>query len=184
MADQRGAPTGADLIADVTALCLHRLAHDPALAARASGLYHLSAAGETTWHAYAQWLVAEARRLGATLRLSPERIVPIATADHPTPARRPANSLLDTRRLRQRFGLSLPHWQAGVERGCCVKSWTAASNKGGDRKWKKDEPPTRARGRPAAQAQIRAMRLSLDPVRHGRGRGKTQGGSVYDPPRP
>jgi dTDP-4-dehydrorhamnose reductase len=122
VADQRGAPTGAALIADVTALCLYRLANDPALAERADGIYHLAAAGETTWHAYAQWLVAEAWRLGVKLRLSPERIVPISAADYPAAAaRRPANSLLDTRKLRQTFGLSLPHWQEGVKR--VLREW-------------------------------------------------------------
>lgn len=114
--DQRGAPTSAELVADVTAHCLHRIMRDPELAERASGLYHLAAGGETTWHGYARWLIAEARRLGASLRLSPERLIPIRSADYPTAARRPANSVLDSSTLRTVFGLHLPDWQAGVTR--------------------------------------------------------------------
>lgn len=114
--DQRGAPTSAELVADVTALCLQRIACDPGLAERASGIYHLAAGGETTWYGYARWLIAEARRLGASLRLSPERVVPVASTDYPAAARRPANSVLDTNRLRTVFGLHLPDWQEGVAR--------------------------------------------------------------------
>lgn len=114
--DQRGSPTTAELVADVTAHCLHRIMRDPELAEGASGIYHLAACGETTWHDYARWLITEARRMGACLRLSPERIVPVRTADYPTAARRPANSVLDSSRLRTVFGLHLPDWQEGVVR--------------------------------------------------------------------
>jgi dTDP-4-dehydrorhamnose reductase len=116
IADQVGAPTGAELIADVTALALYRLGADQALAARASGTYHLAAAGETSWHGFARLVVAEASRLGADLKTTPERVLPIGTADYPLPARRPANSRLDTRKLRDLFGLTLPPWQTHVKR--------------------------------------------------------------------
>lgn len=116
VADQWGAPTSAALIADVTALCLYRLAHDFALASRASGIYHLAASGETSWHGYARWLIGEAARLGTRLRLTAERVLPINSADYPTAARRPANSRLDTNKLCTVFGLRLPPWEEGVRR--------------------------------------------------------------------
>ncbi len=114
--DQRGSPTSAELVADVTAICLHLIRRDRELAARASGIYHLAASGETTWHGYARWLVTEARRRGADLRLSPEHVIAVRSADYPAPARRPANSVLDTSKLRTVFGLHLPDWEEGVAR--------------------------------------------------------------------
>ena len=114
--DQVGAPTGADLIADVTALTLQRLRFDSELAARASGIYHLTAGGATSWHGYAQWLVREAARGGAVLKVTPERVLPIPSAQYPVPAARPVNSRLDTTKLRATFGVTLPVWQTGVMR--------------------------------------------------------------------
>lgn len=116
VADQYGAPTGAELLADVTALCLARLAHDAALAARAGGLYHLVAAGETSWHGFARNVIAEARARGAPLKVADDAVHAIATADYPTPARRPANSRLATAKLQRTFGLCMPAWEAGVRR--------------------------------------------------------------------
>jgi len=114
--DQTGAPTSAELIADVTALALYRLGYDKALAEQASGTYHLVAGGETTWHGYARLVVAEAHRQGAALKTTPKRVLPISTADYPLPAIRPANSCLDTQKLRNRFGVTLPDWQTHVKR--------------------------------------------------------------------
>jgi dTDP-4-dehydrorhamnose reductase len=114
--DQYGAPTSAELIADVTALCLYRLAHDAALAKTASGTYHLAAGGETTWHGYAQFVVGQAARLGVQVKVAAECIQAIATSEYPVPAKRPANSRLDTQKLRQTFGLALPDWQVHVAR--------------------------------------------------------------------
>ncbi|MNO89192.1 dTDP-4-dehydrorhamnose reductase [compost metagenome] len=116
VADQIGAPTSAELIADVTALILHRLQHDADLAAHAQGTYHLVASGETSWHGYAQFIVREAIRLGIALRTRPEHILPIGTAEYPLPARRPANSRLCNRKLQRTFGLTLPHWEYHVLR--------------------------------------------------------------------
>jgi dTDP-4-dehydrorhamnose reductase len=115
VADQIGAPTGADLVGDVTALALHQLAREPDAEAL-SGTYNLTAAGETSWHAYAKFLLAEARRRGAPLSVSPDGIVPIASADYATPATRPANSRLSTEKLSTTFGVTPPHWQTGVAR--------------------------------------------------------------------
>lgn len=110
--DQFGAPTGADLLADVTAHALRQAWAQSDTA----GLYHLVAAGETSWYGYAQWVVDLARRspLGAAIRAKAIDRVP--TGEFPTPARRPLNSRLATDRLRAAFNLVLPPWQQGVER--------------------------------------------------------------------
>ncbi len=112
IADQFGAPTGAELIADASA---HVLAQALRTGAGA-GLYHLAAAGETSWHGYASHVIATARRLRPELALQVQAIDPVPTSAFPTPARRPHNSRLDTHKLQQVFGLNLPHWQQGVER--------------------------------------------------------------------
>jgi dTDP-4-dehydrorhamnose reductase len=112
IADQIGAPTGAELLADVTAHAVRTLRVQPELA----GLYHCVAAGETSWHGYARHVIARARAAGHDIRVADDAIVPIPTTDYPTPAVRPLNSRLDTRRLCEAFGLVLPHWQQGVDR--------------------------------------------------------------------
>lgn len=110
IADQFGAPTGAELIADVTAHAIRQARNQPDL----SGLYHLAAAGETSWHGYATFVCDFARRAGIDLRA--QTIEPVPTSAFPTPAKRPLNSRLDTSRLRSTFDLRLPDWQSGVER--------------------------------------------------------------------
>jgi dTDP-4-dehydrorhamnose reductase len=116
VSDQIGAPTSAELIADVTALVLYRLRYDQPLAERASGVYHLVANGEISWHGYAQYVIAEALRHGVKLKTTPERVHPISTAEYPLPARRPANSRLETHKLRDIFGIKLPSWQTHAQR--------------------------------------------------------------------
>lgn len=110
--DQVGAPTGADLLADVTAHALRAMLDQPARA----GLYHVAAAGETSWHGYARFVLAHARRAGAALRAGPDQVHPVSSAAHAAAARRPRNSRLDTTRLRATFGLALPPWEQGVAR--------------------------------------------------------------------
>jgi dTDP-4-dehydrorhamnose reductase len=110
--DQHGAPTGADLIADVTAHAIRSALQNSQLA----GLYHLAAAGQTTWHGYASHVVAQARQVQPALGLKVTDIAPVPTTAFPTPAQRPRNSRLDTRKLQQAFGLVLPSWQQGVNR--------------------------------------------------------------------
>ncbi len=110
--DQFGAPTGADLLADVTAHAICHVAQHP----QHLGLYHCVAAGETTWHAYAQWVVEMARQLQPELALRVRAIEPVASDAFPTAARRPHNSRLDTTKLQTQLGLRLPHWQQGVRR--------------------------------------------------------------------
>jgi dTDP-4-dehydrorhamnose reductase len=108
--DQIGAPTGAELIADVTALTLRTAQNRP----ETSGLYHLAAAGEVSWHGYAALVIEQARLRG--IPLSVQRIIPIATHEYPTPAQRPLNSRLDCQKLKSTFRLNLPGWQAGLNR--------------------------------------------------------------------
>ncbi len=110
--DQWGAPTGADLIADVTAHAIRQVLREPGQ----TGTYHLAAAGETTWNAYARFVLDTARQIKPGLDLKANGVAAVSTSAYPTPARRPMNSRLDTVRLRDTFGLSLPHWQWGVRR--------------------------------------------------------------------
>jgi dTDP-4-dehydrorhamnose reductase len=110
--DQFGAPTSAELLADVTAHVLVAAMNKPELA----GLYHCVAAGETSWHGYARFVLEQAQALGWTLKAGPAQVNPTTTANYPTPAQRPLNSRLDTTRLQNAFGLVLPPWQAQVTR--------------------------------------------------------------------
>ncbi len=110
--DQFGAPTGADLLADVTAHAIRSAVTQPQLA----GLYHLAAAGETTWHGYAHFVIEHVARAGVALKTAPENIDSVPTSAFPTPATRPHNSRLDTHKLQAAFGLTLPNWQQGVAR--------------------------------------------------------------------
>ncbi len=110
--DQIGAPTGADLLADITAHALRALVQRPELA----GTYHAVAAGQTSWHGYARFVIEQARAMGLAVKVAPDAIEPVPTSAFPTPARRPLNSRLATTRLRSAFGLHLPAWQTGVAR--------------------------------------------------------------------
>ncbi|MDH0748971.1 dTDP-4-dehydrorhamnose reductase [Pseudomonas sp. GD03842] len=110
IADQIGAPTGADLLADVATAALQQTLDNPALC----GIYHLVPAGETSWHAYASYVIEFARANGEPLAV--QTINPIATTQYPTPASRPLNSRLATDKLRDAFSLHLPDWQSGVTR--------------------------------------------------------------------
>ena len=116
VADQIGAPTSAELLADVTALCAGFVTHFPERFARVAGTYNLVASGETSWHNYAQFVVENAARLGLPLKLASGSIRPIATSEYPLPAQRPLNSRLATDKLRRVFGIELPHWQIHLER--------------------------------------------------------------------
>ncbi|MBY0576051.1 MAG: dTDP-4-dehydrorhamnose reductase [Gallionellaceae bacterium] len=110
--DQIGAPTGADLLADITAHAI-RMARQRV---EVSGLYHLAAAGETSWHGYASFVIEFARKAGTPLKIAPDAVRPVPTSAFPTPAKRPHNSRLNTAKLHNTFDFHLPHWQAGVER--------------------------------------------------------------------
>lgn len=110
--DQFGAPTGADLLADVTAHAIRHVAQDP----EHLGLYHCVAGGETTWHAYAEFVIATARQLRPELAFKVQAIQAVSTSAFPTPAKRPHNSRLSTSKLQATLGLYLPNWQQGVRR--------------------------------------------------------------------
>ena len=110
--DQHGAPTGADLLADVTSHALRSVLTRPEL----GGTYNCVAAGETTWHGYARHVIEAARAAGQPIRVAPEAIRAVTSEAFATPARRPHNSRLATGKLRQAFGLTLPDWQTGVDR--------------------------------------------------------------------
>ncbi|MDD2989152.1 MAG: dTDP-4-dehydrorhamnose reductase [Zoogloea sp.] len=110
--DQHGAPTGAELLADVSAHAARMALANPALA----GTYHLAAAGETTWHGYARHVIEFARARGVPVQVAADAIRPVPTSAFPTPAARPLNSRLDTGKLQRAFGLIPPPWQQGIDR--------------------------------------------------------------------
>ncbi|WP_116826855.1 dTDP-4-dehydrorhamnose reductase [Pseudomonas syringae] len=115
VADQYGAPTGAELIADVTAQILYRVRADQNPAALA-GIYHLAAAGETSWHGFAQFVLEHAARNGVALKVAPDQIGAIPTEAYPVPAPRPRNSRLALSKLETAFQLKMPSWQQGAQR--------------------------------------------------------------------
>lgn len=114
VADQVGAPTTAALLADVTAQIVARHWLHGDRARFASGLYHVAAAGETTWHEYACEVLRLAAMRGVALKATAEAVKAIPTSAYPRPAVRPANSRLDTGKLQRTFGIHLPEWRAGV----------------------------------------------------------------------
>jgi dTDP-4-dehydrorhamnose reductase len=113
VADQFGAPTSAALLADVTSHLVRRMGSEK-LNSFPFGVYHLAAGGETSWHAYAQFVIGEAQKAGKTLKATPDRVLPIPAASYPAPAKRPQNSRLDTQRFQTAFSLVLPDWRQGV----------------------------------------------------------------------
>lgn len=115
--DQIGVPTGADLLADVTAHALRHVrppvGHNDLVQ---PGIYHLAAGGETSWCGYARFVLETAAAAGVALKAGPDRVIPIPSSAYPSPARRPYNSRLATSKLRATFGVSLPDWRQGVAR--------------------------------------------------------------------
>jgi len=114
IADQFGAPTTAALIADVTAQIVSRAWLHGDRAAFPSGIYHLAAVGETSWHGYASEVLRYAADRGVALKVAADAIEAIPASAYPLPAPRPSNSRLDTRKLRETFDIHLPAWQQGV----------------------------------------------------------------------
>ena len=110
--DQWGAPTGVDLIADVTAHAIAQIRQQP----NKAGIYHLAPAGETNRYSYAKYEIAQARQAQSAIKIKATEIAPISTNAYPTPARRPHNSRLNCAKLQAAFGLHLPPWQDGVRR--------------------------------------------------------------------
>ena len=112
--DQHGAPTGADLIADVTAHAMRRVLNAQNISF--SGVNHLVASGETTWHGYASHVIEQAKAVKPEAAWKVIDIASVPTSAFPTPATRPLNSRLCTAKLQQAFGLVLPSWEQGVDR--------------------------------------------------------------------
>lgn len=110
--DQIGAPTGAELLADLSAHALRTALARPEVA----GTYHAVAAGLTSWHGYACHVIEHARRAGQPIKVAAADIAAVPTSAYPTPAQRPTNSRLDTTKLRSTFGVTLPDWRVGVDR--------------------------------------------------------------------
>jgi len=114
--DSFGAPTGADLIADVTALILYRIATDHELANSATGTYHLVASGETSWYEYAKLLIGLAKKKGLPVKVVPNKVFPVSGDSYKTAAKRPKNCRLDNSKISEKFGLTLPNWKDHVAR--------------------------------------------------------------------
>lgn len=110
--DQVGSPTGAELLADITAYTLFSLKHKPEV----SGLYHLVAGGCTSWYDFARFILEYARYVNFPLKIQSDTLLPITSKDFPLPAKRPLNSRLNTSKLENTFNLILPAWQTGVSR--------------------------------------------------------------------
>jgi dTDP-4-dehydrorhamnose reductase len=110
--DQFGAPTGAELIADVTAHALRQCLRQPV----GAGLYHLAASGETTWHGYANQVLALAKLIDSAIKIKATEVAPVPSSAFATAARRPLNSRLGCQKLQANFGLTLPNWACGVEK--------------------------------------------------------------------
>jgi dTDP-4-dehydrorhamnose reductase len=116
VADQVGAPTSAELIADVTARVVDRLRQQSSFAGQHSGIYNLVASGDTSWHGFAQRVLEKASALGLDLRVTPREIAAISTAEFPRPAVRPSNSRMDTYKLQTLLNIDMPDWQFHVDR--------------------------------------------------------------------
>jgi dTDP-4-dehydrorhamnose reductase len=114
--DQVGAPTSAELLADVTTCCLYRLQYDTSFASYRGGTYHLTAGGSTSWHGFAQFILNEAVHHGVKLSATSENVLAIPTSEYPLPAKRPSNSQLITEKITTTFGLKLPPWQLHAQR--------------------------------------------------------------------
>ena len=113
VADQVGAPTSAALLSDLTAHLVKRALNKQTTFPY--GLYHAAATGHTSWHSFARHIVHQARTLGHPIKITPDSIFPISTAEYPTAARRPANSVLDSTKLRETFGLAMPNWKVSAD---------------------------------------------------------------------
>lgn len=117
VADQFGAPTSAELIADVTALCLQQIKlNNPAFGLQKIGTYHLAASGETSWHSYAQYVVTKAVELGFPFTMDASTISAITAEKYPLPAIRPCNSGLNTNKIEQKFSIIMPLWSTYIDR--------------------------------------------------------------------
>ncbi|MCX4151926.1 MULTISPECIES: dTDP-4-dehydrorhamnose reductase [Paraburkholderia] len=119
VSDQFGAPTWARSIADGTAHAVHAAIRERGNGAFKSGIYHMTSAGQTSWHGFADAAVSSWRSVAGSAPLEVRRIVPIDTSAYPLPAKRPVNSVLNNDALKARFGIELPDWRYAVD--LCVR---------------------------------------------------------------
>lgn len=119
VADQEGAPTSAEFIADISAICISKSAINRSLC----GLYHLAAAGKTNWHEYAKTIALWLQEHGVNTQASPDNIKPILTSQYKTTAVRPLYSCLDNSHLRKTFGVRCPDWELGVFRALAERNY-------------------------------------------------------------
>ena len=116
VSNQIGAPTSAELVADVTSLCLYRIAQNSLSSKEISGIYHLTSTGKVSWYDFAKYVIIEAQKFGGVFLTNPENIIAVNTSEYVLPAKRPVNSLLDTQKLCKTFNLYLPAWQIHADR--------------------------------------------------------------------
>ena len=116
VADQIGAPTGAELIADVTALCIYQVLQNKDTSMQVEGIYHLAANDRTSWHGFAEYIVEIACDHGASLSVTKEKVLPVTSSEFSFTADRPANSQLDCEKIIRVFGVKLPEWRINVKR--------------------------------------------------------------------
>lgn len=114
VADQFGAPTSAELLADITGHCITQINSNPINTL--TGIYHLVSSGEATWHTYAKYVINKGAGLGLDLLIDSDNVFPITTEEYPLPAKRPKNSRLSTEKLTSTFNVTLPHWTTYVDR--------------------------------------------------------------------
>ena len=116
VSDQIGSPTSAELIADISSLCLYRLFYDKGFSEDQSGVHHLSTAGERSWYGMAKYIMDEFKSLDDTFLINSEDVHPISTIEQQLSAIRPHNSLLKTQKIYDIFGVYLPHWKSNLGR--------------------------------------------------------------------
>ena len=116
VADQVGAPTSAEFIADATAACLYRVSRGGEFGGQVAGVFHLTASGSTSWHGFACYLLDQVHSLSNKRRLHSQNVHPVPTARYRSAAKRPLNSRLDTQKLTDTFGIYPPPWQFHVQR--------------------------------------------------------------------
>jgi len=114
--DQIGAPTSAELVADVSSICISQIVQDGLSSKDISGVYHLTSTGKTSWFDFAKYIINETKKLGGGLIIDPKNIIAINTSEYPLPAERPVNSLLNSQKLCKTFHLHLPSWKIHVDR--------------------------------------------------------------------
>ena len=111
VSDQIGAPTSAELVANITSMCILRIIQNKLASKNISGIYHLTASGSTSWYAFAEYFLTEAESLGEVFQVKPTEIIAINSSELILPAKRPLNSMLNTGKLSRTFNLYLPSWQ-------------------------------------------------------------------------